>query len=88
MSEHFFGLHRGHLTAEAGRIAARHGAWHVNYTEPGGERRGWFACPNLGAPFDGATARAVLDDLDARGGIAAFLTPLAGKETRWTQRRS
>jgi hypothetical protein len=34
MSEYMFGLHQGHLTAKADQIAERHGAWHVNYTEP------------------------------------------------------
>lgn len=72
MSEHFFGVHHGHLTATADRIAARFDAWHVNYTEPNGARRGWFACPNLGHPFDGATARAVLDAIEAAGGIDAL----------------
>lgn len=55
MSEYFFGVHRGHLTARADRIAARHGTCHTNYTEPRGIRRGWFSCPNRGSPFDGAT---------------------------------
>jgi hypothetical protein len=56
MSQHFFGLHSGHLTAQAERIARKHGAWHVNFTEPRGERRGWFACPNRGNPFDQAAS--------------------------------
>jgi hypothetical protein len=34
VSEYLFGLHNGHLTAAADQIAGRHGAWHVNYTEP------------------------------------------------------
>lgn len=73
MSEYYFGLHKGHLTAKADKIAEKHGAWHVNFTEPRGERRGWFACPNLGAPFDGAVARAVMADVEAAGGIKALL---------------
>lgn len=72
MSEYFFGLHAGHLTARADRIARRHGAWHVNYTEPRGERRGWFACPNRGNPFDERTATAVMADIEAAGGIEAL----------------
>lgn len=67
MSNYCFGLHSGHLTARANTIAKRHGAWHVNYTEPRGERRGWFACPNRGAPFDGDIARAVMADIDQVG---------------------
>lgn len=65
MSEFNFGGHRGHLPARADKIAKRHGAWHTNYTEPRGEKRGWFSCPNRGAPFDVKTARAVIADLNA-----------------------
>ena len=73
MSEYFFGLHAGHLTAQAGKIAKRHGAWHVNYTDPGtGRRRGWFECHNRGEPFDRRTAAAVLSDIEAVGGFAAL----------------
>lgn len=67
MSEHFFGLGPGHLPKRADRIARKHGAYLVNFTEPRGERRHWFACANQGEPFDSATARAVLDDLHAAG---------------------
>jgi len=73
MSEHFFGLHQGHYRDEANAIAEKHDAWHVNYTEPNGERRGWFACHNHGAPFDAATAKAVLQDIAAAGGHDAML---------------
>jgi hypothetical protein len=69
VSEYLFGLHNGHLTAAADRIAGRHGAWHVNYTEPCGERRGWFACPNRGPSFYQMIARAVMADIDRAGGI-------------------
>lgn len=72
MNEYMFGLHSGHLTAKADTIAKKHGAWHVNYTEPRGERRGWFACPNRGSPFDQATATAVMADIRAAGGIEAL----------------
>ena len=64
VSEYLFGVHYGHLTAPADQIAGRHGAWHVNYTDPHGQRRGWFACPNRGAQFDQAIARAVMADID------------------------
>lgn len=73
MSEFLFNLHSGHLTARADRIAKRHGAVHVNYTEPNGRRRGWFAGPNLGSPFDAALARAIADDIDSAGGLDALL---------------
>jgi hypothetical protein len=64
-----FGMHNGHLKAQADRIAEKHGAWHVNYTEPNGRRRGWFECQNRGAPFDGDTAKEVLADVEAAGGF-------------------
>jgi len=72
MSEHFFGLHTGHMNRKADQIAKKHGAWHVNYTEPRGEKRGWFACPNRGNPFDAQVARAVLADIEAAGGFDAL----------------
>ena len=72
VSEYLFGLHDNHLTAVADQIAARHGAWHVNYKESCGERRGWFACPNLGPAFYQVIARAVMADVDRAGGIKAL----------------
>ena len=72
MSEHIFGLHKGHLRSKADEIAKRHGAWHINFTEPRGEKRGWFACPNRGTAFDQATANDVLAAIDAAGGLNAM----------------
>jgi hypothetical protein len=72
MSNHLFGLHPGHLRPAADDIAERHGAWHVDYTEADGTRRGWFACRSLGHPFDAAVAKAVLADIEAAGGIDAL----------------
>jgi hypothetical protein len=72
VSEYLFGLHRGHLSHAVNQIAGRHGAWHVNYTEPRGERRGWFACPNRGTQHDQAIARAVMADIEDAGGIETF----------------
>lgn len=69
MSEYFFGPHTGHLTKRADQIAKRHGAVHVNYTDPDGRKRGWFACRNRGTPFDQNTESAVMRDIDAAGGI-------------------
>lgn len=69
MSEYFFGLHHGHLKNTADRIAKRHGARHVNYTDPATGKRGWFHCPNRGNPFDQAIADAVFRDIDADGGL-------------------
>lgn len=74
MSEYFFGLHNGHLTIRANQIAKRHGAWHVNFTEPGtGQRRGWFACRNRGNPLDEQIAEKVMQSIDAAGGIYGLL---------------
>ena len=70
VSEHFFGLGPGHLSDRADEIAREHGAYLVNHTEPHGETRHWFACPNRGSPFDGATASAVMAALRDAGIIA------------------
>lgn len=71
MGEFFFGLGRGRvkepMRRRVDRIAARHGACFVNPNLPGEGWRYWFAAPNLGHPFDQATARAVADDLDKAG---------------------
>ena len=71
MSEYMFGCGPGHLTKRADQIAAEHGADLVNHTEPRGEKRHWFTIPNRGEPFDGQTAREVMDALRA----ADALTP-------------
>ena len=72
VSEYLFGLHNGHLTAAADQIAGRHGAWHVNYTEPCGDRRGWFACPNRSRSFYQVIAEAVMADIHRAGGIESL----------------
>jgi|SRR3990170_43087 len=69
MGDHFFALGPGHLPARADKIARKHGARLVNYTEPRGEKRHWFAGPNLGEPHDSTMARAVIADLRAAGVI-------------------
>lgn len=69
MNEYFFGLGPGHLPDKADEIAKRHDAWLVNYTEPRGEKRHWFACRNMGDPFNRSTADAVLSDLENEGVI-------------------
>ena len=69
MSEHFFGLHKGHLKSIADKIAEKHGAWHVNCDEPTGEKCGWFGCPNRGFPYDGWVEKAVMAEIEAAGGI-------------------
>jgi hypothetical protein len=60
--EHTFGLFRGHLSA--GLVEAVERRYPrvrvVNYTEPRGERRGWFAGPNRGEPFDRNMATEVM----------------------------
>lgn len=72
MGEYFFGLHNGHLKAVAGKIAKKHGATHVNFTEPTGRKRGWFSGPNRGEPFDSRLASAVMADIDKAGGVEAL----------------
>lgn len=75
MSAYFFGLHHGHLTNRADRIArvvGGPGCRHVNHTEPNGERRGWFYAPNRGEPFNRDTARRVSDAIEKAGGIVAL----------------
>lgn len=42
----------GHLPKRADKIARKHGAWLVNYTDPNGRKSYWFAAPNLGSPHD------------------------------------
>ena len=66
MSEYMFGCGDGWMPKSADKIARKHGAGLVNYTDPGckcgcgcvsGEcrsaRRHWFAGPNRGEPFNG-----------------------------------
>lgn len=62
MSEHLFGLFTGHLTKRlCDRVERRfRGVSVVNYTEPRGEKRGWFVGPNYGHPFDDKMASEVL----------------------------
>lgn len=73
MGDYFFGIHFGHLKAEADKIARRHGGYHENHTEPGtGVKRGWFGCRNRGQPFDQQVAGAVMADIEKAGGIEAL----------------
>ena len=71
MSQHFFGLGNGRIERDVvdaiDRIAAPHDASITTFDDPARGPRYWMSCPNRGAPFDGATARAVLDELDAAG---------------------
>jgi hypothetical protein len=65
-----FGLHDGHLTAEADLLAQRHACTHRNYVDRGGQRNGWF-CTADTREGDRAAERLLLD-LKMRGGIAAL----------------
>lgn len=63
MSEYMFSLYHGHLSASLiKRVETKfpHVAV-VNYTGPRGEKRGWFAGPNRGSPFNAAMASEVTD---------------------------
>jgi hypothetical protein len=64
---YLFGCGAGHLPAKAQRIAAKFGADLVNYTEPRGRKRHWFAGPNRGQPFDQQLSRDVMAALEAAG---------------------
>ncbi|MCK9432128.1 MAG: hypothetical protein M0R00_04145 [Candidatus Omnitrophica bacterium] len=70
--EYYFGLHKGHLSEKANKIANKHKASHINYIEPSGEKRGWFACGNLGEPYNSVIAKAVMADIEKIGGIVAL----------------
>ena len=66
-SKYVFGRGSGHLPAKVNKIAKRHGARLVNYTESDGGKRHWFVGPSYGIPRDTDMARAVFDDLEAAG---------------------
>jgi hypothetical protein len=69
MSEYFFGVGTGKvpdvICKRLDKIATKHGATFTMVNMPGEGWRYWFACPNRGAPFDGAVAKAVLDEVEA-----------------------
>lgn len=78
MTEYFFGLGSGWLPKKAEIIARKHDAHLVNHTDDPckcgkgcktgtceASRRHWFACENLGSPFNEATAAIVARDLKA-----------------------
>lgn len=62
MAEHHFGLYRGHLSAKLIDAVERRfpDVFVINFEEPSGERRGWFAQPNCGEPQDSQSAAEVL----------------------------
>jgi hypothetical protein len=67
-----FGLGRGHLPVRrTQKIAKKHGAELVNFTEPGtGNKRHWFNTPNTGYGTPQLIANAVLNELRAEGILA------------------
>jgi hypothetical protein len=71
MSEYMFGVSRTRPTAEAKRtmerVAKQHGVSFVDGVFPGDGYQHWFTTPNLGSPFNEATAKAVYDDLEKEG---------------------
>ena len=83
MSQFHFGVGRGAIPAKLAKqvdaIAQKHGADFTNVKLPGEGYRYWFSCRNYGAPFDGATAKAVMADLEAAG---IDLAAIAAKHTR------
>jgi hypothetical protein len=62
-----FGFHAGHLKARANAIAFKHGARHINYTDP--VRQGLFECEDRGEEHNRAVENAVLADVEAAGGF-------------------
>lgn len=58
-----FGLGEGHLPKKAAKIAQKHGADLINYTEPNGHKRHWFTGPNYGDPADKQVAATVLAEI-------------------------
>lgn len=66
MSEYIFGVTNSKLTKTEGcrrdKIARQHGGNFVGPVNiPGNSAKGWFAIPNKGEPFNGRTAKAILD---------------------------
>lgn len=64
-----FGMAFGHLPVRrTQKIAKKHGAELVNYTEPGsGVKRHWFNTPNSGLNIAVRTACYVMDELKIEG---------------------
>lgn len=105
MSEYYFGLGNGNiparLAARVDRLAAKHGATLVRYTEQGckcggGCARGckaaeryWFAAPNRGAPHNDAVRDAVTAEIAGAGlDISALgTTKRPGRTPRPDERR-
>ncbi len=71
MNEFMFGVSRQKPTRKGARImdrvAKKHDAYLVEATIPGTGYQRWFCSPNLGHPFDGERAMAVLGDLRTIG---------------------
>lgn len=76
---YMFGLGPGWLGKDVDTIARKHDAELVNYTDPQctcghgcsphecrRSRRHWFTTQDLGQPFNGATARAVMEEISVR----------------------
>ena len=70
MSKYFFAVGNGRIgrrrEASIDRIAQRHEAQFIAVRMPEGNRY-WFECENRGSPFDGQTAKAVVNDLKSAG---------------------
>ena len=90
MGDHLFGLGEGRIPDavqdRAERIAKRHDASLMIYDDPASGWRYWFGCWNRGAPFDQATADAVLADLEAAG-LAHDGKPTLGLDRNGEARR-
>ena len=74
-NEYLFGCADGWLGRQAAKIAKKHGATLVNYSDPGcrcghgcagtcpATMRHWFAAQNRGEPFDSTLAQKVLAEI-------------------------
>jgi hypothetical protein len=80
MSTYNFGCGPGHLPERVRKIAAKHGADTVNYTDTAcicgkgcrphtcpQSRRHWFEIPNRGEPFNSRTEREVMAAIEQAG---------------------
>ena len=84
---YMFGVGKGHLGRKAERIAKKHGAQLVNYTDPGcsygrgcqgheecpANARHWFEAQNLGSPFDERVRDSVLAELASNNERSAIM---------------
>jgi hypothetical protein len=75
-TEYHFFLHDGYVDSEAvEKILQDAGieAWHTNYTEPHGKKRGWFSCVDYGFSSNRDTESRAREVISIAGGLDRFL---------------